>query len=192
MRMRPDAGRRAIVRRRLAGAGVAATVALLVVIAGGPAYAGQNASGSIFVSPSDVPAGGTVHITGSVDPQGCPPSTPAIPVSTGDLFPGSFGPAMTRNSQGAFALDYTVPTSTPAGTYQIGLRCGGGNVGVFASLQVDPSGGPATGAGGTAHRSSLPWTVLGAGCLLLAGAVVAVRRRLARSPDPDHGWDASR
>ena len=180
MRMRPDAGRRAIVRRRLAGAGVAATVALLVVIAAGPAYAGQNASGSIFVSPSDVPAGGTVHITGSVDPQGCPTSDSAIPTSDDSLFPGDgFGPATARNSQGAFALDYTVPTSTPAGTYQIGLRCGGGNVGVFASLQVDPIGGPATGAGGTAHRSSLPWTVLGAGCLLLAGVVVAVRRRLA-------------
>jgi hypothetical protein len=177
MRNRSDGGKRAIVRAFLAAAGVAATVAVLVV-AGGPAYAGQNANGSIFVSPSEVPAGGTVHITGSVDPQGCPTSTPAIPTSSDDLFPGSFGPAMARNSQGAFALDYTVPTSVPPGTYQIGLRCGGGNVGVFASLQVDPIGGPATGAGGTAHETPRLWTMFGAGCLLLAGAVVAVRRRL--------------
>jgi len=151
----------------------------VLVVAGGPAYAGQNAIGSIFVSPSEVPAGGTVHISGSVDPQICPTSDPAIPVSSDDLFPGSFGPATPRNSQGAFALDYTVPTSIPPGTYQLGLRCGGGNVGVIALLQVDPVGGPATGAGGTAHDTSPPWTVFGAGCLLLAGAVGAVRRRLA-------------
>ena len=180
MRNRSDGGKRAIIRALLAAAGVAATVAVLVVIAAGPAYAGQNASGSIFVSPSDVPAGGTVHITGSVDPQGCPTSDPVTPTSDDALFPGDgFGPQTARNSHGAFALDYTVPTSTPASTYQIGLRCGGGNVGVFASLQVDPIGGPATGAGGTAHDTSPPWTLFGAGCLLLAGAVVAVRRRLA-------------
>jgi len=176
MRKRSDGGWLSIVRGLLAAGAVAVTL----MLAGGPAYAGQNANGSIYVSPSDVPAGGTVRISGSVDPQECPTSTPAIPVSTDELFPGSFGPATARNSQGAFALDYTVPTSTPAGSYQIGLRCGGGNVGVTASLQVDPIGGPATGAGGTARRSSLPWTMLGASCLLLAGVVVGVRRRLAR------------
>ena len=177
MRNRSDGGKRATVRAFLAAAGVAATVAVLVV-AGGPAYAGQNANGSIFVSPTEVPAGGTVHITGSADPQTCPASDSAIPTSSDDLFPGSFGPATPRNSQGAFALDYTVPASLPPGTYQLGLRCGGGNVGVLALLQVDPAGGPATGAGGTAHDTSPPWTMFGAGCLLLAGGMVAVRRRL--------------
>jgi hypothetical protein len=181
MRKRSYGGKQAIVRTVLAAAGLAATVAVLVV-AGGPAYAGRSANGSISVSPSVVPADGTVRITGSVDPQGCPTSDSAIPGSTDALFPpDGFGPATARNSHGAFALHYTVPTSTPAGTYQIGLRCGGGNVGVTASLQViaDPIGGPATGAGGTAHESSELWTMFGAGCLLLAGVVVAVRRRLA-------------
>jgi hypothetical protein len=181
MRKRSDEGKQAIARALLAAAGVAATVAVLMV-AGGPAYAGQNANGSISVSPSVVPAGGTARITGSVEPQGCPTSDSAIPESTDALFPpDGFGPATARNSQGAFALDYTVPTSTPAGTYQIGLRCGGGSVGVTASLQViaDPIGGPATGAGGTAHEPSVLWTMSGAGCLLLAGIAVAVRRRLA-------------
>ena len=177
MRNRPDGGKRAIIRALLAAAGVAATVAVLVV-AGGPAYAGQN--DSVSVSPSNVPAGGTVRISGSVDPQGCPTSDPVTPTSDDALFPGDgFGPQTARNSQGAFALDYTVPTSTPAGTYLIALRCGGGNVGVSTFLQVDPIGGPATGAGGTAHDTSPPWTMFGAGCLLLAGVVVAVRRRLA-------------
>jgi hypothetical protein len=181
MRKRSDAGRQAIVRRLLAAAAVATTVAV-VALAGGPAYAGQNANGSITVSPSVVPAGGTVRITGSVDTGGCPASDSAIPVATDALFPpDGFGPATDRDSQGAFALDYTVPTPTPAGSYQIGLRCGGGNVGVTASLVVTagPIGAPATGAGGTAHGSSLPWTVVGTGCLLLAGVLVAQRRRLA-------------
>src|SRR4029079_9918342 len=79
------------------------------------------------------------------------------------------------------ALDYTVPTSPPAGSYDVGLRCGGGNVGVAASLTVTaiPLGGPATGAGGTAHHSVF-WTALGASCLLLAGIAVTLRQRLAR------------
>src|SRR5438132_12571389 len=46
--------------------------------------------------------------------------------------PDGFGPTAARDSHGAFALTYTVPTSTPAGTYQIGARCGGGNIGVVA------------------------------------------------------------
>src|SRR5439155_14680743 len=108
MRNRSDRGKRAIIRALLAAAGVAATMGVLVV-AGGPAYAGQN--DSVSVSPSNVPAGGTVRISGSVDPQGCPTSDPVTPTSDDALFPGDgFGPQTARNSQGAFALDYTVPT----------------------------------------------------------------------------------
>ena len=173
---------KAIVRKLLGAAAVSATIALMA-FAGGPAYAGQNADGSISVSPSVVAAGGTVRITGSVNPQGCPTSDSAIPVATDSLFPpDGFGPATARDSQGAFALNYTVPTSTPAGTYQVGLRCGGGNVGVTASLRViaDPIGGPAAGAGGTAHGSPRVWTLIGAGWLLTAGVLIALRRKLAR------------
>lgn len=172
--------KQAIARRLLAAAAVAASMAV-VVLAGGPAYAGQNANGSIAVSPSVVPVGGTVRISGSVKTSLCPTSDPAIPGGDSALFPrDGFGPATARDSQGAFALTYIVPNSTPAGGYQIGLRCGGGNVGVTASLLVtaEPIGAPATGAGGTAHGPSLPWGA-GAGCLLLAGVLVAVRRRLA-------------
>src|SRR5207237_4490593 len=127
-------------------------------------------------SPSVVAAGGTVRISGSVDPQECPTSDSAIPVATDALFPDSFGPATARDAQGAFALNYTVPASTPAGTYQIGLRCGGGNVGVTASLRViaDPIGAPATGAGGTAHGSPRGWTMSGDARLLAAGVLVAL------------------
>jgi hypothetical protein len=163
---------------------VAAVVGL--VLAGGSAYAGQSANGSISVSPSIVSAGSPVHISGSVSPDGCPTSDSAIPVSTASLFPpDGFGPATDRDSQGAFDLTYTVPTSTAAGSYQIGLRCGGGLVGVTATLLVTavPVGGAATGAGGTARGASQPWIPLGIGCLGLAGLLVALRRRLAARAD---------
>jgi hypothetical protein len=58
-------------------------------------------------------------------------------VSTASLFPpDGFGPSATRDASGAFSVSYRVPSTTAAGTYDIGLRCGGGNVGVTASLIV--------------------------------------------------------
>ena len=167
--------------RRLFAVALLGGVAAAAVLAGA-ASAAQN--GSISVSPSTVPAGGTVHISGSVSVQGCPPSDSATVVGNAALFPpDGFGPSAARDSQGDFSLDYTVPTPTPAGSYDVGVRCGGGNVGIAATLTVSagPLGGPATGAGGTAHGSSTPWAVAGAGCLLLASVLVA-RRRLARRP----------
>jgi hypothetical protein len=158
--------------------GVAALVVLVV-----PAYAAQN--GSITVSPSTVPAGGTVHISGSVSVKACPLLDSATVVGKAALFPpDGFGPSAARNAQGDFALDHAVPTSTPPGSYEIEVRCGGGNVGIAATLTVSagPLGGPATGGGGTAHGSSTPWAIFGAGCLLLAGLLVALRRRVRRTP----------
>jgi hypothetical protein len=160
---------------------VMAMVALM--LGGGSAYAGQNANGSINVSPPAVPAGSAVQITGSVSTQECPASDSVIPVATAALFPpDGFGPSAARNSQGAFALTYTVPTSTPAGTYQIGVWCGGGLVGVTTALTVTavPAGAPATGAGGTAGSSSVRWILLGFGCLALASMLVGLRTRLGR------------
>ena len=167
-------------RKRLAAMAVATVAA--VMMGGSPAFANQNANGSISVSPSVVAAGGTVHISGSVSIQGCPQSDSAIITGIDVLLPpDGVGPSVARDAEGAFAVDYAVPSSTPPGTYQIGVRCGGGNVGVSASLTVidAPVGGPATGAGGTASGSSLPWIAVGALCLMGAGVLVAVRRRLA-------------
>jgi hypothetical protein len=148
------------------------------VLAAAPAY-GANAS--ISVSPSTVAAGSSVHISGSIPVKKCPASDSATVTSEAALFPpDGFGPSATRDSNGQFALDYTVPASTAPGTYSVGLRCGGGNVGVEASLTVAPSGGPATGAGGTAASSSSSWATIGAACFLLAGLVIALRWRLAR------------
>lgn len=158
--------------------GVAVALSLAAVAAVAPAY---GADASISVSPSTVSPGGTVHISGSIPVKKCPASDSATVTSEAALFPpDGFGPSASRDSNGQFALDYTVPTSTAPGTYSVDIRCGGGNVGVSASLTVAPAGGPATGAGGTAASSSSVWTAIGGACLVLAGLVLALRWRVAR------------
>jgi hypothetical protein len=159
---------------------VTTTVLATVILGGSAALADQNANGSIAVSPSTVSPGGTVNIHGTVSVDGCPQSDDATVGGDAALFPpDGFGPTVHRDANGAFAVDYTVPTSTPPGTYRITVRCGGGNVGVSAELRVvaAPAGAPATGAGGAAKDHSGPWTQLGLGCLALAGLLVALRRR---------------
>jgi type 1 fimbria pilin len=165
---------------RLFRAAVVTATGLVTVLLAVSAQATPKAS--ISVSPSSVSPGGTVHISGHVSNQGC--SDGITLTSDSALFPpDGFGPDLPRDPNGDFATDYTVPTSTPPGAYRIGMRCGGGNVGVTATLKVTaPTGGPATGAGGTARGSAVTWTLLGFGCLALAGAVVVTRRRLARRP----------
>ncbi len=157
----------------------AAAVMVALLLAGGSAYAAQD--GSISVSPSSLPPGGKVQIIGSIPSKLCPASDSAIPVATADLFPpDGFGPEAARSSKGAFALSYTVPTSIPAGTYEIGVRCGGGLIGATAALRVTavPIGAPATGAGGTARDAWRRWILFG--CVALVGALVALRHRLSR------------
>ena len=159
---------------------MAAMVALALALTAGTAWAAPSAS--ISVSPSTVAPGGTVHISGSVSPADCPVDDAAIPVSNASLFPpDGFGPSTDRDSSGAFELDYTVPATTPSGTYEIGLRCGGGNVGVTARLQVagTPVGGISTGAGGTAGGGSQPWVLIALTSLSLAGLMLTLRRRLS-------------
>jgi type 1 fimbria pilin len=156
---------------------------LMTVLAAGVTEANASPNGSISVSPSTVSPGGTIHISGTVSTQGCPQSDDATITDSSALFPpDGFGPSVPRASNGDFAIDYTVPTSTPPSTYTIGIRCGGGNVGVSAQLHVvgAPSGAPQTGMGGAQHRSSVPWTWIGIGFLALAGVLVGFRRRLAR------------
>jgi hypothetical protein len=171
-----------------------ATVIVGFVLAGGSAYADQNANGSIEVSPSTAAAGSVVHISGSVSTIGCPKEDSAIVVGDAALFaPDGFGPEAARDSQGALALDYTVPDSTPAGTYQIGLRCGGGNVGVSATLRVtlapagassrgtsNPVSALATNPAGAARRASPQWLLLEFGGLAVASALVALGLRTRR------------
>ncbi len=127
------------------------------------------AASSVSVSPSTVVAGGTVVITGTIPTTGdqsCLQDDAAIITSTGALFPpDGFGPQASRDASGAFHIAYTVATSTPAGTYAIGLRCGGGNVGVSTTLRVKT---PAVAASSV---SVSPSTVLAGGTVVITGAI---------------------
>lgn len=108
-----------------------------VLLAPGPAF---PAGASVSVSPSSIPAGGTVRFSGVVPTSGtpsCAPGNAAILTDTAALFPpDGFGPQASRNASGAFHVSFRVPGSTPPGTYTVGVRCGGGNVGVSTHLRV--------------------------------------------------------
>jgi hypothetical protein len=124
---------------RIAGAGLALALSAVVAAAAPVAAAGST----ISVSPSSVPAGGTVTVSGSIPTSGtgsCSAGEGVTLTSTEALFPqGGFGPTAARSSSGSFSVAYGVPTTTPAGTYSIGMRCGGGNVGVTTTLTVTAS-----------------------------------------------------
>jgi hypothetical protein len=134
------------------------------------------AASNITVSPSSANNGSTVTISGNVPVSGtasCDPTDPVQLTSTSDLFPpDGFGPQATRDASGNFQTQYVIPATTPAGTYSIGMRCGGGNVGVTATLRVAGTGAalPATGAGMLA-----PLTVLGV-ALVIFGVLLTGRR----------------
>ncbi len=105
---------------------------------------------SITVSPTSTPRGGAVTIAGVVPTTGaslCPRADTAQLTST--LFPSGLGPQVTRSATGAFTTSYTVPATATVGSYSIGIRCGGGNVGVSATLQV---------TAGTATTTTVPST----------------------------------
>jgi hypothetical protein len=124
-------------RARAAAAGVLAVTLVAVVGVGTPVAA---AGATIAVSPSTVAAGGSVTFTGSIPTTGdgsCPASEGVTLTSSQALFPqGGFGPTVARSAAGDFTTSYQVPTSTPAGSYTVGMRCGGGNVGVTTVLAV--------------------------------------------------------
>lgn len=102
--------------------------------------AAATAKPSISVSPASVASGGKVTIAGVMPASGtvfCPSGDPIQLTSTAALFPpDGAGPSVMRDANGGFSTAYTVPATTPAGSYSIGMRCGGGTVGVSASLQV--------------------------------------------------------
>ncbi len=118
----------------VAGA-TAVTIAALFVLA--PA---ASAASTISVSPSSVGQGGTVTVSGNVPASGaasCASGASAQLTSTAVPFPpAGFGPQAARDPSGGFSVAYTVPSSTPVGSYDIDIRCAGGNVGVSATLQV--------------------------------------------------------
>jgi hypothetical protein len=115
-----------------------ATVGMLA-----PATPGWAASAvTLQVRPSSITAGDTVVVSGSVGPapQGSACATSVLLLSRAFVPTDEFAgvPALTAAVKpgGAFAITTRVPRSTRAGTYTISGRCGGGNLGVSATLEV--------------------------------------------------------
>ena len=140
---------------------------------------------SITVSPPTASAGNAVVISGTISTVGsssCSPRLQAIPTSTSMLFPpdGS-GPPADRTAGGAFSIRYTVPDSTPVSDYPIGVRCGGLDTGVHATLRVidhvtpfassPPQTGP-SGVGRSAERAR--WQVIGGALIIGVGVFLAI------------------
>jgi hypothetical protein len=124
----------------VAGALILTVAAPVAAAAANPAAGAGQQVVRISVWPHAAHAGRWVVVFGFIPvsgPLACPADNDAILTSTPDLFPpDGWGPAVTRAPSGWFATVYAVPRSTPPGTYHIGLRCGGGNVGVSTTLRV--------------------------------------------------------
>jgi hypothetical protein len=146
----------------------AATVGMLMLIAA-PAWAAPVA---IHVSPSSVAAGDTVTVSGSVGSGSECSSVTLISkafVHTND-FAGLPAVFATVKPSGAFRVTTRIPSARAAGTYTITGRCGGGNLGVSATLVV--SGGlPRTGP------TIAPFLFAGLGLLGLGALALGTGRR---------------
>ena len=125
-------------RRILASAVIAATVLAL--------GAASAVAATIVVNPSSVPAGGQVTVSGDVLANGQPGCTvpgdvtlisPAF-AGLGE-FAGVGATIATADASGNFTTTVTLSPSVGPGTYTVTGRCGGGNLGVSASLTVAPT-----------------------------------------------------
>jgi hypothetical protein len=115
-----------------------ALVAVPVLVSSVPAQAA-----TITVSPSSVAAGDQVTLSGDVLADGQPGcAVPGEVTLISQAFNGLgefagvgavFAPV---DSAGDFATTVALPGSTAPGTYEISGRCGGGNLGVTATLTV--------------------------------------------------------
>jgi len=177
---------------RFRGLGRAFLTTVAGVAAGGlfavaPAFA---AGSTISVAPASVGPGQTVVISGSIPTTGegsCPAGDPAILTSTAALFPpDGIGPQAARASSGAFRTAYPVPKTALAGTYQIGVRCGGGNVGVHATLRVvtpAPSGSSSATPPG-ARIAVAPSRVRAGHTVVFSGTVPLTGAKACPATDP--------
>jgi hypothetical protein len=101
---------------------------------------------TIAVTPSVVPAGGQVTISGDVLADGTPGCT--VPGAVTLISPAFAGlgefagtPATTAQADAAgnFTTTVTISASVASGTYDVTGRCGGGNLGVTGTLTVTPA-----------------------------------------------------
>ncbi len=122
--------------------------------------AGPQTKPSITVAPPSAQPGNGVTISGVVPTSGavfCPAGDAAVLTATAALFPpDGFGPQVARDAAGKFQVAYKIPATTAAGSYSIGVRCGGGNLVVTTSLQVTATAATTTTAAATTTTSTVP------------------------------------
>jgi len=129
--------------RRLSRKGLAALFLVVVVLALGATAA---VAATIVVNPATVSAGGQVTVSGDVLANGTPGCTvPGDVTLISDAFAGlgelagvgaTTAPA---DASGNFTTTVTLSPDVAPGTYTVTGRCGGGNLGVSASLTVAPT-----------------------------------------------------
>jgi hypothetical protein len=110
-----------------------------------PLWATSASAATLTVSPSSVAPGGQVTVSGDVLANGQPGCTvPGDVTLISDAFVGLGGfagvPATTTpaDAAGSFSTTVMLSSSVAAGTYDISARCGGGDLGVTATLTVVP------------------------------------------------------
>jgi LPXTG-motif cell wall-anchored protein len=136
---------------------------------------------SIIVSPTTVAPGGTVRLSGDIlAPDGTPGCLlPATVTLISDAFVGLgefAGVGAVRlpvDATAHFDATVTLSPTVAEGTYRIGGRCGGGNIGVSATLEIKnlPATGPA--------MAVWPTVAMAAG-LAVGGLVLLIVRRRHR------------
>jgi hypothetical protein len=116
--------------RSIAALLFAATVVMLAPAA--PAWAASATA--LHVSPGSITAGDTVVVSGSVGtaPAGSACATSLMLLSKAfvhaDEFAGVPAVIAAVKPGGTFTTTTRIPRSTPAGTYTVSGRCGGGNL----------------------------------------------------------------
>jgi hypothetical protein len=117
--------------KRLAAAAAAAAAALLSVA--GPATAARV---HLVVSPATVSPGGSIRVGATSSP--CPAHDRVALLSA--AYPGhAFGIGAVYGRvgrRGAFSVLARIRSTLRPGRYHVGVRCGGGNLGVLAYFRV--------------------------------------------------------
>jgi hypothetical protein len=137
----------------------AATVGMLMLAA---APAGAAPATTLQVSPSSITAGDTVVVSGSLGPApaGSECATGLTLLSNAFVDTHDFAgvPAIGAavKPDGTFAVTTGIPRSKAAGTYPISGRCGGGNIGVSATLVVRAAPAPTTTPAPAAPSATAP------------------------------------
>jgi hypothetical protein len=120
---------------------LALTIVLIAVI-WLAAPAGAAPSPSLHVTPSTVAAGGSVQVSGA-----CEPNTVGFAISHAFLhdathdFADVGAASLSTDAAGSFMVTAQIPASITPGPYDVSVRCGGGILGVSATLTVTGSGG---------------------------------------------------